>query len=176
MRLAYISLAALALASAAPAMAQNLIQNGDFTSSLDHWSLSGQNFWYIDGNGFRDGTVGGWSFLSQTFTDTAGGELTLDFDAYTVSGSQYLQFNGVDVPDSFVSGQNWTHYSFDLGLATGSDTITFRGRNDPNYNALTHVSVTEGAVPEPASWALMVGGFGLVGGAMRSRKTVLARA
>ena len=27
-----------------------------------------------------------------------------------------------------------------------------------------------GAVPEPASWALMLGGFGLVGGAMRSRR------
>ena len=27
-----------------------------------------------------------------------------------------------------------------------------------------------GAVPEPASWALMLGGFGMVGGAMRSRK------
>ncbi len=27
-----------------------------------------------------------------------------------------------------------------------------------------------GAVPEPASWTMMVGGFGMVGGAMRSRK------
>ena len=27
-----------------------------------------------------------------------------------------------------------------------------------------------GVVPEPASWALMLGGFGLVGGAMRSRR------
>jgi len=27
-----------------------------------------------------------------------------------------------------------------------------------------------GAVPEPASWALMLGGFGMVGGAMRSRR------
>ena len=29
-----------------------------------------------------------------------------------------------------------------------------------------------GAVPEPASWALMLGGFGMVGGAMRSRRKV----
>jgi len=30
-------------------------------------------------------------------------------------------------------------------------------------------------VPEPASWAMMVGGFGLVGGALRSRrKTAVA--
>jgi hypothetical protein len=37
------------------------------------------------------------------------------------------------------------------------------------YNQLDNVQVS-GAVPEPASWALMLGGFGLVGGAMRSRK------
>lgn len=30
-----------------------------------------------------------------------------------------------------------------------------------------------GAVPEPASWAMMVGGFGLMGAAMRRRKTSL---
>jgi hypothetical protein len=28
------------------------------------------------------------------------------------------------------------------------------------------------AVPEPASWALMIGGFGMVGGAMRRRRSV----
>ena len=33
---------------------------------------------------------------------------------------------------------------------------------------------TGGAVPEPASWAMMVAGFGLIGGAMRTRKRVLS--
>lgn len=32
--------------------------------------------------------------------------------------------------------------------------------------------VSVDAVPEPASWALMIGGFGLVGGALRRRKAV----
>lgn len=31
------------------------------------------------------------------------------------------------------------------------------------------------AVPEPASWAMMVGGFGLVGGAMRGRRRIAVR-
>ena len=31
-----------------------------------------------------------------------------------------------------------------------------------------------GAVPEPASWAMMLGGFGLVGGAMRRRKAKIS--
>jgi hypothetical protein len=33
-----------------------------------------------------------------------------------------------------------------------------------------------GGVPEPASWAMMLGGFGLVGGALRRRKAVAALA
>jgi hypothetical protein len=33
-------------------------------------------------------------------------------------------------------------------------------------------SPPSGAVPEPASWAMMLAGFGLVGGAMRGRRTV----
>jgi PEP-CTERM motif len=34
--------------------------------------------------------------------------------------------------------------------------------------------VSLAAVPEPASWALMIGGFGLVGFAMRRRKANVA--
>ena len=32
------------------------------------------------------------------------------------------------------------------------------------------------AVPEPASWALMLGGFGMIGGVMRRRKVTFAAA
>jgi hypothetical protein len=40
---------------------------------------------------------------------------------------------------------------------------------------LDNVSLTAaGGVPEPASWALMVGGFGLVGGALRQRRRAFA--
>jgi hypothetical protein len=31
---------------------------------------------------------------------------------------------------------------------------------------------TAGAVPEPATWAMMIGGMGVVGGAMRRRRSV----
>jgi PEP-CTERM motif len=39
---------------------------------------------------------------------------------------------------------------------------------------LASVAQPIGAVPEPASWALMIAGFGLVGGVMRRRRTVVA--
>ena len=35
-------------------------------------------------------------------------------------------------------------------------------------------AVETGAIPEPATWALMIGGFGLAGAALRRRRLTLA--
>ena len=44
------------------------------------------------------------------------------------------------------------------------------GRTSGSWEYGIHsLSFTAGAVPEPASWALMIGGFGIVGAAMRRR-------
>ncbi|WP_136161709.1 PEPxxWA-CTERM sorting domain-containing protein [Sphingomonas flavalba] len=40
------------------------------------------------------------------------------------------------------------------------------------YVTAGSAALSAGAVPEPATWALLIAGFGLVGGAMRSRKRV----
>lgn len=42
------------------------------------------------------------------------------------------------------------------------------------YSGTLTLSPLSGAVPEPASWALMLGGFGLVGGTMRSRRRAVS--
>jgi len=39
-----------------------------------------------------------------------------------------------------------------------------------NQGTVVSLDISSGAVPEPASWALMLGGFGAIGGAMRSRR------
>jgi hypothetical protein len=41
---------------------------------------------------------------------------------------------------------------------------------------MTLTTAIPAAVPEPASWAMMLGGFGLVGGALRRRRTTRAHA
>ena len=48
------------------------------------------------------------------------------------------------------------------GVFPGSKNVTF------SYSVITPIPVA--TVPEPASWALMLGGFGLVGAALRSRR------
>jgi len=44
---------------------------------------------------------------------------------------------------------------------------------DNSGRVTAHIATT--AVPEPASWALMLGGFGMVGGALRSRRKLAVR-
>jgi hypothetical protein len=41
-----------------------------------------------------------------------------------------------------------------------------------DYAFRTYADDATGAVPEPATWAMMIMGFGLVGGAMRRRQNV----
>ena len=47
------------------------------------------------------------------------------------------------------------------------------GNNDPLIDAVSVEALQRGGVPEPAAWAMMLAGFGLVGGAMRRRGTMV---
>jgi hypothetical protein len=51
------------------------------------------------------------------------------------------------------------------------DQITGAGAFVGNLGVGGITGIATGAVPEPASWALMIGGFGLVGSAMRRRQS-----
>ena len=53
-------------------------------------------------------------------------------------------------------------------LLTGDFTLT--GFNDPTRTFSLSVGAVGAAVPEPQSWLLMVLGFGLAGGALRTRR------
>ncbi len=44
---------------------------------------------------------------------------------------------------------------------------------DDNHDDLI-IRVTAGAIPEPATWAMLIAGFGLVGLAARRRRATLA--
>jgi len=88
------------------------------------------------------------------------------FEVYDYNGT-IGAFTSVTIdPISNMAGLDASRVSFDAdhiwvnwqGLNFTTDTIV---RLDVNGS---------GAVPEPASWAMMLGGFGLVGGALRSRR------
>ena len=92
-------------------------------------------------------------------------------------------FNGVGLFDGNNSIASFTaatiasvnNFGFDASrISFDADNIflNFRGLNFDNSSNLT-ISIN-GGVPEPTTWALMIGGFGMVGAAMRRRKGLVA--
>lgn len=68
-------------------------------------------------------------------------------------------------------GTSWSLKTINFDAA-GGETLSFAalGTSDSYGGYIDDVSLTA-AVPEPATWALMILGFGLVGGVMRRRGT-----
>ena len=133
------------------------------------------------------------SSLSQTF-HYAGGSLDLE---WLSGGRPYWGCcNGNQSYDVLIddvvlgafattSGQAFTQIRQGIaGLDVGDHVLTFRGLSTSDDTAfLDDIALTagsvhghgalitlDGAVPEPASWALMLSGFGLVGSALRGRR------
>jgi hypothetical protein len=64
-------------------------------------------------------------------------------------------------------------FSFTQAATSAATTLTIFGSDSPAFIDLDDVSVVEAVssgAPEPASWALMILGFGLAGGALRRRR------
>ena len=91
------------------------------------------------------------------------------------SGSQLLYSGSTTSFQPFTARSATTLASLVAGTAY---TLEFQGLTNSGdhtafIDALNFTFVpTVGGVPEPASWALMIAGFGLVGGAMRRRAQV----
>ena len=58
------------------------------------------------------------------------------------------------------------------GPAWASGTLELFYWDSNSFDNSGRITVRVGDVPEPASWAMMLGGFGLIGGALRSRRRV----
>lgn len=70
------------------------------------------------------------------------------------------------------NGTVWTPYVVGFSLAApGSLGFAAIGTADGVGGYLEDVGLAAAAVPEPASWAMMIGGFALLGGALRRRRT-----
>ena len=84
--------------------------------------------------------------------------------------------NGVAITGSGGTFNQWTSFSSIPGLfSAGNNVIEFVVRNsaqasgNPSGLRVEFLSSNVVAIPEPATWAMMIVGFGLVGGAMRRK-------
>lgn len=118
--------------------------------------------------------------LTSLFFDLADGKTfnNLEFNLFGASSGATASFSLIDD-----GGQTFTFNN--LALGNGSNMFGFLGINGQSIASASFTvngtiqdvrqirldEVVATAVPEPASWAMMIGGFGLLGGAMRRRKT-----
>lgn len=109
-------------------------------------------------------------------------------DLVTITGQWATDDRGLDIlvnglsTGNTVSGFNsLRNFTLDQHFIAGANTLDFIMRDDltPLAFRVEGITATESAplaaVPEPASWAMMVGGFGLVGGALRRRSRITSK-
>jgi hypothetical protein len=104
-----------------------------------------------------------------------GPSAAMDFGVRGASGELFK--NSVTHTGSVLSAMNWTNYTFEFTATEAMSTLFFTNTAGITSGGiyLDNVSVVgpeAGAIPEPATWALMIGGFGLAGSALRRRRRV----
>lgn len=144
-----------------------------------YWAGSDGDGYSIDLNGTTQGTIG------QTINTLVGKLYTLTFDIaanpdYSGVRVAIVGANGETIgTESFALNQGqpvvWSGRTLTFVADSTSTLITFSSGNPENccYGAaIDNVSVT--GVPEPATWALMIAGFGGAGAMLRRRRAVAA--
>ena len=162
---------------------------GAGSTAITGWTVGGEGVDYIgtyftasDGARSVDLSGNGPGSLTQILSTVTGQLYNVTFD---------LAGNGDGQPDTktatvFATGGDTTTFSVagsdrpDLDFtsflysfrATGASTsLTFASTTATAFGpVLDNVAIA--AVPEPAAWALMIGGVGLVGGTLRRRRSV----
>jgi hypothetical protein len=160
-----------------------------------------QAFDVNDPNDWADGTVGTLpgtvSFDNQTLTP----EIFSQAITFGNSLSFAITLSGPAIESALNDGGNYvgTAFLFDFGNADFSDyyfsqnsgpfgnlagalhiqqdgsVLVVANPSGDDYmqtSGLSFTTISPAAVPEPATWAMMVGGFGLMGAALRRRQRV----
>lgn len=110
-------------------------------------------------------------FAGRFAVDNVLTSVTLNGISLGASGGGFSSWtNFASVPGSFVAGNNQLAFVVNnIGQDSGNPGGLRVEFTSSNADAVV------AAVPEPASWAMLIGGFGLAGGALRRRR-VLANA
>jgi choice-of-anchor C domain-containing protein len=179
----------LSTAAANPGSAFTTLFGG--STAITGWTVGGDSIDYIGGywqpeDGSRSVDLSGNAngSISQTFDTVAGQRYAINFflagnpdggpaakvaitsatggpaqsDTFTVTGS-----------DSHAN-MGWQAYTYNYTAASASTTLSFASATGTAYGpALDNVSVM--GVPEPATWAMMLVGFGGLGAVLRHRRS-----
>lgn len=157
--LAIAALAAIGCPAAASAADVTFAVTGDYTAS---WTIpdgtlpdesSNQGLAYYSIAGKFPGSTAGSAYLDFYSQSNGGGMMISDADSPAILATLY----GLQLYDEPAAAPVWK---------TG--TFKMVGNNGTGSYTLTIAQAT--AVPEAATWMLMIAGVGMIGGALRQRR------
>lgn len=122
-------------------------------------SVIGEGFALERVSGSFPGSTAGDAYLDFYFSANGGGLMISDADGPTILRTLY-------------GAQLYTGSEAAPTMKSGTFTLTTALASGRRYSLQV---VDASAVPEPASWLMMIGGFGMIGGAMRARRRVTVR-
>ncbi len=154
--------------SAAPATVAGVSFAG--TSGVDHGAFG------FPSNGTQSAFLQTYPGLTDgSFTLSAplvaGQSYKVSFDAALRNSSfSFIVSQGATVLGTFTPGATLARQGFTF-VSTGTQGLTFAAVNGGGADLSAAIDNVAVAVPEPATWAMFVGGFGLVGFAARRRRS-----
>ena len=146
-------------------------------SSIDTRGNNPDGLWVSDGNG--SGTP-----LTINFNGSFASTLTsfsLDIASHTFStltifdkvGATLLSTVITNTAGAFTNPGVYAFYQTTSSNGIGGFSLSGSAQGNISIDNLT-VTTGSGGVPEPATWAMMISGFGMAGAMIRRRKTVVA--
>lgn len=171
-------LAALALVAFEPAMAKTITVSGDFTASAWRQIFGLQPAAPIDPLSLAYSVT---FDTTLTYNNTPNGLtlLTPDFPysvsfSYTPGNDNFALATRAVTGGCIVSPNHFCAFVEDF--SSGLPSTVFQGVEGGAWSADSIIDNSRiiAPVPEPASWAMLITGFGLAGAVLRRRRTALA--
>lgn len=113
--------------------------------------------------------------ISTLFPSITGTEFSVTYTSATNQLSfTYTPGAGDPVIHYFAINQaNYTYLYYDAApITSGTISLTGLYPNNPGWSHITFFDTGAPAVPEPTTWAMLIGGFGMMGAALRRREKV----
>jgi hypothetical protein len=144
-----------------------------YSNGLDQGGLFGTfSFIYAGSDPFIFNGVehyAGANLLSGKFS---GADLQMDADrtGWLLASNLPGSLRGLSYTSDLLNFGDQTYRAFNIGLETPSQVSAPEGKSPNNFTGGLYTLSFSSAVPEPATWAMLICGLGLLGGALRRRR------